>query len=66
MLLPETEREALTAVMDQAEKDLSSAHAAICEAQGLDTKTNNYTWPDWTPQAQTLRWFAAIRQKFNL
>lgn len=38
--------------------DLSSAHAEICKLQGLDPETN--TWPDWTPQANTLRWFKRI------
>ena len=39
---------------EQVPIDLSSAHAEICKLQGLDPKT--HSWPDWTPQANTLRW----------
>jgi hypothetical protein len=64
MQTPLTEREALFAVMQQAENDLQSAHAEICKLQNLDPAEHN--WPDWTPQANSLRWFAAIRERFNL
>lgn len=40
----------------QVRSDLSTAHAEICKLQGLDPST--YSWPDWTPQANTLRWIA--------
>lgn len=62
--LPETERDALEQVMRQAQDDLASAHAEICKLQGIDPVTHR--WPDWSPQANTLRWFAAIREKFNI
>ena len=64
MIIPSTEREALASVMIQAESDLKSAHAEICKLQNLDPKT--HTWPEWSPQANSLRWFAAIRTKFSL
>lgn len=64
MHVPPTEREALSLVMAQAESDLASAHAEICKLQGLDPA--KHRWPDWTPQANSLRWFKAIREKFGL
>lgn len=51
-------------IMAQAERDLKSAHAEICKLQGLDPATHN--WPDWTPQANTLRWFGEIRKRFGI
>lgn len=62
--VPQNEREALAAVMTQAENDLKSAHAEICKLQGLDP--DKHTWPEWSPQANSLRWFQAIRSKFGL
>jgi hypothetical protein len=62
--VPDTERHALEAVMRQTESDLASAHAEICKLQGLDPAT--HSWPEWTPQANTLRWFEAIRERFGL
>jgi hypothetical protein len=38
----------------QVRNDLASAHAEICRLQGLDPAT--HSWPDWSPQANTLRW----------
>lgn len=64
MNVPDTEREALESVMRQTEADLKSAHAEICKLQNLDP--DKHDWPDWTPQANTLRWFEAIRSKFNI
>lgn len=63
MQVPDTERETLAALAHQVESDLSSAHAEICNLQGLDPAT--HSWPDWTPQANTLRWVKAIREKFG-
>jgi hypothetical protein len=57
-------RDALAAVMQQAEADLASAHAEICKLQGRDPAT--HSWPDWSPQANSLRWFAELRGRFNL
>jgi hypothetical protein len=61
---PNDEREALADVMRQSESDLASAHAEICKLQGLDPAS--HSWPDWSPQANTLRWFQTIRQRFGI
>lgn len=50
-------------VMDQCEKDLASAHAEICKLQGLDPAANS--WPEWSPQANTLRWIADLRRQYG-
>lgn len=39
---------------DQVKIDLSTAHAEICKLQNLDAGA--HSWPDWSPQANTLRW----------
>lgn len=64
MHIPDTEREALEQVMRQTESDLKSAHAEICKLQDLDPTA--HTWPSWSPQANTLRWFQAIRARFGI
>lgn len=64
MHLPNTEREALAMVMNQAEADMKSAHEAICKLQGLDPGTHD--WPAWSPQANSNRWFAEIRKRFSI
>lgn len=64
MNIPATERETLANVMRQAESDLAAAHAEICKLQGLDPAT--HSWPDWSSPANTLRWFADIRQQFGI
>lgn len=53
----------LRSVMDQVESDLKSAHAEICKLQGLDPATHD--WPEWSPQATTLRWFATMRNRIT-
>ena len=57
-------KEALGSVIRQAESDLASAHAEICKLQGLDPKT--HTWPEWSPQANSLRWYDKIRKQFEI
>ena len=64
MQIPDTEREALASLMHQVESDLAGAHAEICKLQDLDPAT--HSWPDWTPQANTLRWIDAMRSKFDI
>lgn len=64
MHVPDTQNEALEAVMRQAENDLKAAHAEICKLQGLDPATHR--WPEWSSPAHTLLWFNAIRDKFGL
>lgn len=61
-IIPDNERAVLHAVMNQAESDLKSAHAEICKLQNLDPATHQ--WPEWSPQANSLRWFDAIRERF--
>lgn len=63
MIIPTTERVALRLLMAQYESDLKSAHAEISKLQGIDPK--GHTWPEWTPQANTLRWIAEMRRKFG-
>jgi hypothetical protein len=57
-------RQTLAAVMRQAEADLASANAEICKLVGLDPAT--HSWPEWSPQANSLRWFSELRGRFNL
>lgn len=64
MLIPNTEREALSSLMAQTESDLKSAHAEICKLAKLDPAT--HSWPEWSPQANTLRWISAMREKFGM
>ena len=63
-VISDNERAVLHAVMYQADCDLKSAHAEICKLQGLDPA--KHTWPAWSPQAHSLSWHEAIRQKFPL
>jgi hypothetical protein len=63
-IVPDTERDALAMVMRQTERDLGTAHEQICHLQGLNPAEQ--AWPEWSPQANTLRWFAAIREKFGI
>ncbi len=53
----------LLEVCGQYRVDLKSAHAEICKLQGLDPETHH--WPDWSPQANTLRWLAVIEGEVN-
>jgi len=55
---------ALREVMDQADKDLKSAHAEICKLQGLDPAKHD--WPQWSPQANSIRWHEKLRHEFGL
>jgi hypothetical protein len=51
-------------LMAQVESDLKSAHAEICKLQGFDP--GKHTWPEWSPQANTLRWIAELRAKHGI
>lgn len=57
-------KEALGLVMDQSEADMKTAHEAICKLQGLDPAKHD--WPEWSPQANSRRWFLELRLRFNL
>lgn len=48
-------------VARQYKSDLDSAHAEICRLAGIDPAT--HTWPDWSPQANTLRWLPECREE---
>jgi hypothetical protein len=50
----------LRRLIGQYRADLDSAHAEICRLQGADRRTRR--WPDWSPQANTLRWLDEIEQ----
>lgn len=54
----------LAAVMRQAEVDLKAAHEKLCKAKGLASAQHNC--PEWSSLANTLRWFASIREKFGI
>ncbi len=45
-------------VIAQYRCDLASAHAEICKLQGLDPAI--HSWPEWSPQANSLRWLDKI------
>jgi hypothetical protein len=53
-----------SALMNQVEADLASAHAEICKLQGLNPQT--HTWPEWSSPAHTLLWIAEMRKKYGL
>ena len=57
-------KEALNALITQAENDLKSAHEAICRLQGIDPA--KYAWPEWSPQANSLRWYERFRREYGL
>jgi hypothetical protein len=44
----------LKLALEQACNDLNSAHDEICKLQKIDPK--KFDWPEWTPQANTIRW----------
>lgn len=60
--MAETLRRDILAFMDQVVSDLASAHAEIVKLQGGDPA--KYTWPEWSPQANTLRWIPDLRARF--
>ena len=41
-------------MLEQLCKDLNGAHDEICKLQGIDPLTHD--WPEWTPQANSIRW----------
>jgi len=51
-------------VMDQAEIDYAAAHKVICELQKIDPATS--TWPEWATIANSIRWFATLREKHGI
>lgn len=51
-------KETLLSLINQVRSDFKTAHAEIIKLQGGDPE--KYTWPDWSPQANTLRWMDEI------
>jgi hypothetical protein len=58
----EKTKNTLRDVMIQTELDLRSAHAEIVKLQGGDPA--KLDWPEWSSQANTIRWFAKLRREF--
>lgn len=56
--MTDTLADEIESLFGQFRSDLSTAHAEICKLQGLDQ--NSHTWPEWSPQANTLRWIENI------
>lgn len=54
----------LSLVMDQAENDLKAAHDVIAQLQGLNPEKSD--WPQWSSPANTIRWFAELRERFGI
>lgn len=55
---PVKDDDLLKSIIRQYRTDLASAHAEICKLQGLNPAT--HTWPEWSPQANSLRWLDKI------
>lgn len=63
------EVESLSNLTDELERmaecfccDLNQAHDAIMKHQGCEDP-ENYDWPEWTPQAHSIRWAEKMLQK---
>ena len=56
--------EQMERALEQACKDLQQAHNEVLRAQGCDeAKFNDFAWPTWTPQANTIRWAEKLLDK---
>ncbi len=51
----------LKSALEQACYDLNSAHDEICKRQKTDPEKSD--WPEWTPQANTIRWAEELLNK---
>ena len=59
-----THVEKLEQALEQACYDLNQAHDEIMKAQGASNKeAQKHDWPEWTPQANTIRWAERILEK---
>jgi len=47
--------------VEQACRDLNQAHDEIVKLQGGDP--SEFDWPEWTPQANTIRWAEGLLGK---
>ena len=47
----------LIPLVEQLCRDLNEAHNEILRQQGIaESDFNKYDWPEWTPQANSIRW----------
>ena len=51
----------LISLVEQLCKDLNQAHDEIVRLQGKDP--SKYDWPEWTPQANSIRWAETLLEK---
>jgi len=51
----------LKSALEQACNDLNQAHDEICNLQDIDP--DKFDWPEWTPQANTIRWAEKLLDK---
>lgn len=54
--------ENLSDALEQACKDLNQAHDEIMKLQDVE-RPQNHDWPEWTPQANTIRWAERMLEK---
>ncbi len=52
---------ALRLALEQSCKDLNQAHDEICKLQNIDPEKHD--WPEWSPQANTIRWAENLLNK---
>jgi hypothetical protein len=51
-------------MIEQFCRDLNSAHNEILRAQGVqEPKFKSHDWPEWTPQANSIRWAEDLLKK---
>jgi hypothetical protein len=51
-------------MIEQFCRDLNEAHNEILRAQGVAEKDfNHYDWPEWSPQANSIRWAEDLLKK---
>lgn len=51
-------------MIEQFCRDLNEAHNEILRAQGVAEKDfNHYDWPEWSPQANSIRWAEGLLKK---
>lgn len=43
-------------IIEQFAKDLNQAHDEIVRLQDKSADVSKFDWPEWTPQANTMRW----------
>lgn len=54
----------LERALEQACRDLNQAHDEVLRQQGCaETDFGKYDWPEWSPQANTIRWASRLLGK---